>query len=738
MTDLSRVSVFMPTIKCSSCGDQVEISMMGDHICKPAAPAAEPVAPQPATTDRLGGAFSSLKLSVFDKLTRAAPPNVDTSAATTSTATGARGSVGNPGTDGANTKLDQVTPISTSTGSRAISPKTPNGPSSAAPNGEDYFGPAIAESPTRMPNSRLGGYGGLEDPEGSERHSQLGTSPEREPSSVLRRMNTIAPGPFEMGRPPSAGTNSFQPSSNRFNLTEPRDDGRRPSTASSMNGVGIAPPRVPRNNSYGGFGPPQRSGDSFEPPSLNGSKRSETFPKPSPGQPDESPARTPSAPGLRPDRIRSGSTNAGDAPAMTSERSQRPSLSIKDTSRPPPPRKSLMRPTTRDGSAAPNINLAAEFGANNPYHSPSLSQVSQSSSNSGYSQCSSQPSQTSSSTSPARSVGARRKASDGTNVDGLTNDLESSIEALNPSGPPPVPRGPPVESAAAGVRKAPEGLRLDPAIWNGRRPSAGSPLQSPMFSNRGDPVIQAARRPSAAGSPPLPSPSLFPTRTDPAIQEGQNRSSHRPSHSRQPSRPDQRSRGNCKACGELITGKSISSADGRLTGRYHKACFVCATCREPFAGTTFYVLEDKPYCEYHYHKLNGSLCGSCDKGIEGQYLEDEASKKYHVGCFRCRDCGVVLRDGYFDLGGVAYCERDAVRRVQMAARQPSLHAPPRSLPYGAGLPAGPSPPPPGALNRPFGMPMGQRLAPGQALGRGALGGMPRMQKRMTRLGMMGA
>ncbi|RYP68519.1 hypothetical protein DL771_006596 [Monosporascus sp. 5C6A] len=677
MTDLSRVSVFMPTIKCSSCGDQVEISMMGEHICKPAAPAAE-----------LNSGGSTQCRHIFGNYVDSNEPACDTN--------------------------------------------------NAAANGEDYFGPAIAGSPTQMPNGRPGVYGGLGDSESPEHHSQLGTSPKREPSSLLTRMNTIAPGPFEMGRRPSAGTNAFRPSGNRSNLTEPRDDGRRPSTASSMNGAGIAPPRVPRNDSYGGFGPPQKSGDSFEPPSLNGSKRSETFPKPSPGQPDESPARTPSAPGLRPDRIRSASTNAGHAPVMTSERSQRPSLSIKDTSRPPPPRKSLMRPTTRDGSAAPNINLAAEFGANNPYHSPSLSQVSQSSSNSGYSQRSSQPSQTSSSTSPARSVGARRKASDGTNMDDLTNDLGSSIEALSPSGPPSGPRGPAVEDAAAGVRKVPERLRLDPAIHNARRPSAGSPLQSPMFSNHGDPAIQAARRPSAAGSPPLPSPSLFPTRTDPAIQEGQSRSSRRPSHNRQPSRPDQRSRGNCKACGELITGKSISSADGRLTGRYHKACFVCATCREPFAGTTFYVLDDKPYCEHHYHKLNGSLCRSCDKGIEGQYLEDEASKKYHVGCFRCRDCGVVLRDGYFDLNGVAYCERDAVRRVQMAARKPSLHAPPRSLPHGAGLPAGPSPPAPGPLNRPFGMPMGQRLAPGQALGRGALGGMPRMQKRMTRLGMMGA
>ncbi len=40
--------------------------------------------PPPPMPDLLGGAFSSFKQNVFDKLTRAAPPNVDTAAASTS------------------------------------------------------------------------------------------------------------------------------------------------------------------------------------------------------------------------------------------------------------------------------------------------------------------------------------------------------------------------------------------------------------------------------------------------------------------------------------------------------------------------------------------------------------------------------------------------------------------------------------------------------------------------------
>jgi len=92
---------------------------------------------------------------------------------------------------------------------------------------------------------------------------------------------------------------------------------------------------------------------------------------------------------------------------------------------------------------------------------------------------------------------------------------------------------------------------------------------------------------------------------------------------------------NCRGCGEAIKGKGLTSSDGRLTGRYHKECFVCQTCREPFATSTFYVWDDLPYCSRHYHTLNNSLCKSCDLGIEGPCLETERSDRFHSHCFTC-------------------------------------------------------------------------------------------------------
>ncbi|KAK8157285.1 hypothetical protein IWX90DRAFT_391129, partial [Phyllosticta citrichinensis] len=98
--------------------------------------------------------------------------------------------------------------------------------------------------------------------------------------------------------------------------------------------------------------------------------------------------------------------------------------------------------------------------------------------------------------------------------------------------------------------------------------------------------------------------------------------------------------------------------------------FVCMTCRAPFVTTDFYVLKDQPYCARHYHELNGSLCCSCDTGIEGQYVESERRAKFHPQCFQCGICRVTLRDDYFEFMGVAYCERHAFHVARQANSGP--------------------------------------------------------------------
>ena len=127
-------------------------------------------------------------------------------------------------------------------------------------------------------------------------------------------------------------------------------------------------------------------------------------------------------------------------------------------------------------------------------------------------------------------------------------------------------------------------------------------------------------------------------------------------------------KGVCRGCAEHIFAgqKSVSSADGRLTGRYHKKCFVCHACKTSFPTAEFYVHNDQPYCAYHYHELENSLCATCGTGIEGLYTETtnvagRGKEKHHPECLKCTTCRVRLDHDYFELSGKVYCERDAFR-----------------------------------------------------------------------------
>ncbi|KAE8376643.1 hypothetical protein BDV26DRAFT_282455 [Aspergillus bertholletiae] len=165
-----------------------------------------------------------------------------------------------------------------------------------------------------------------------------------------------------------------------------------------------------------------------------------------------------------------------------------------------------------------------------------------------------------------------------------------------------------------------------------------------------------------------------------------------------PVRGAPRPKGPCRGCGEMIIGKSVSSADGRLTGRYHRACFVCYDCKTPFQTADFYVMDDLPYCAQHYHQRNNSLCHTCHTGIEGQYLETIERRgqgpadrvKFHPDCLTCRTCQVALKGDYFEWNGQVYCERDARRAA-------ALPPPPRFQRPGPGPGPGPGLYPPAPL-----------------------------------------
>ncbi|XP_032052975.1 actin-binding LIM protein 3 isoform X13 [Aythya fuligula] len=120
----------------------------------------------------------------------------------------------------------------------------------------------------------------------------------------------------------------------------------------------------------------------------------------------------------------------------------------------------------------------------------------------------------------------------------------------------------------------------------------------------------------------------------------------------------------CDSCGDFITGEVISA----LGRTYHPTCFVCSTCRKPFPigdKVTFSgkdcvcqncsqsLISTKPI------KIHGpSHCAGCKEEIkQGQSLL-ALEKQWHVSCFKCQTCGIILTGEYISKDGVPYCESD--------------------------------------------------------------------------------
>lgn len=56
----------------------------------------------------------------------------------------------------------------------------------------------------------------------------------------------------------------------------------------------------------------------------------------------------------------------------------------------------------------------------------------------------------------------------------------------------------------------------------------------------------------------------------------------------------------CRRCKLPIEKSAVSSSDGQLKGKWHRACFTCTRCDSPFEGDDFYVHRGRPWCQFHY------------------------------------------------------------------------------------------------------------------------------------------
>lgn len=533
--------------------------------------------------------------------------------------------------------------------------------------------------------------------------SYASVSPKATGGSLLLRMNSIVPGPFsgkgdyrQSGHAKSGSMSSSRDFARPTSSGGSKSHQQRPSTSSSVYTrkhsqsissttgsnrftfdpqtedvptIPAVPPPPQRpfreddHSSTLNASPPKETGFDF---GLFGQeKRSKTFPTDEIMRSEEqtSVQRRPSEPLTKGHKSKPSVAASAMQPLyeIGSTSSFKPSRSVREQSR------SVSRPDARDDTRledAPPVPIPSQaqlVNPENPYHTPHESTSSNGSYSSGVKSGSSRSSPPINE-SPLRTEGHSSNNSQIINLfDGFQFDVDKRPSFEEPPaareqyGHGPIKPGP--ANPSINIRPVPQpALHDEPQ----RRPSI--PAVSPSAASPDEYIISSFALQSnnlrASPVPPLQPPSP-------------NSATRRPMTA---------NKGNCRGCGELIKGKSVSSADGRLTGRYHKACFVCKTCQAPFQTADFYVMHNHPYCARHYHELNHSLCTKCDRGIEGQYLETDSQLRFHPHCFSCQECHRILRDDYFEWNGRTLCEQHAFGAAQRAAQQPSSLGPGRKYP----------------------------------------------------------
>lgn len=490
--------------------------------------------------------------------------------------------------------------------------------------------------------------------------------------NVVKRMNTIAPGPFDgraSSRRPSTSSGrgspapGSQPIGHRRTNTQgsTRSNGMAPNARTSLastasrssvfsNGsVGLPARPKPGMGAVGAMAPPPRppappaksegidaflarlQKETMEPSKIGQDSRSRTFP------------------------MRQESRDAADPtpkPSDTNGPIRRPTDTDSSGFVPRSNNMFPSRSTSRGGSKTtirrddlpplpPLPSYAKDFPAD-PVHTPSDSGLSEDSyASSGFRSAAS-----SRSSPPQSEAGHSRQASRVGRSDYTPDEpiqRTTSPESFMEARPPPLRPDSRKENTSFNRGQAPAPLLQPP-----KAPFFDAP-ESPL-----DPAIQRGLSYQKRDAEPK-------VIRDPALNLGLSPPPMPDAEARRPisRRPTTGNKGKCRGCSDPIIGKSVKDSSGRLTGRYHKQCFVCRTCRDPFPTAEFYVFNNFPYCEQHYHELNGSLCGSCNRGIEGQYLETDSRQKFHPRCFTCSTCRIVLRDDYYEVGGRNFCERHA-------------------------------------------------------------------------------
>jgi hypothetical protein len=112
----------------------------------------------------------------------------------------------------------------------------------------------------------------------------------------------------------------------------------------------------------------------------------------------------------------------------------------------------------------------------------------------------------------------------------------------------------------------------------------------------------------------------------------------------------------CRICEESLSGHGLLVKVMPDKILYHSDCFVCRTCKAPFASC-YWPYNLVPYCLSHYLLVSGMVCSACKTPIQENAVIVHGVK-LHSSCFVCSapKCGKEFADSYNLHQGKAYCD----------------------------------------------------------------------------------
>jgi hypothetical protein len=119
----------------------------------------------------------------------------------------------------------------------------------------------------------------------------------------------------------------------------------------------------------------------------------------------------------------------------------------------------------------------------------------------------------------------------------------------------------------------------------------------------------------------------------------------------------------CQKCRQPLSGQYVRTAGGL----FHVGCFRCSDCGSSIVEQYYAIPDTDPVilvCERDYFARHDSLCAKCNEPLRGPHVS-ALGKKFHMDHFCCSACNKTFQadDVYFEHDGKILCQLHYLQRV---------------------------------------------------------------------------